>query len=128
MDKGSIAEQLHTKWAAVNLIYMAETGSTNDDARKLGENGAPHGTLVVADRQTTGRGSRGRSWETPKDSNIAMSLLLRPDAPQDRISMLTLIMGLSVAEGIEDALVAAQDSSLSKSTLVSFCGQLMAEY
>ena len=128
MDKGSIAEQLHTKWAAVNLIYMAETGSTNDDARKLGENGAPHGTLVVADRQTTGRGSRGRSWETPKDTNIAMSLLLRPDAPQDRISMLTLIMGLSVAEGIEDALVAAQDSSLSKSTLVSFSGQIMAEY
>jgi BirA family biotin operon repressor/biotin-[acetyl-CoA-carboxylase] ligase len=58
----------------------------------------------VADRQDKGRGSRGRSWETPSGTNIAMSLLIRPTAPPDRISMLTLIMGLSVAEGVEEAI------------------------
>ena len=128
MNKGSIAEQLHTTWAGHNLIYKEETGSTNDDARELGEQGAPHGTLVVADRQIKGRGSRGRSWETPQDGNIAMSLLIRPSAPPDRISMLTLITGMSVAEGIEDALIEARDIDLSKSTEVNIQGEIIAEY
>ncbi len=104
LSKEHIEEQLTTKWAARNLLYKDITGSTNDDAKVLGEEGAPHGTLVVADRQDKGRGSRGRSWETPSGSNIAMSLLIRPDAPPERISMLTLIMGLSVAEAVELAI------------------------
>lgn len=127
MNKESIAKKLNTNWAARNLIYKDETGSTNDDARELAQDGAPHGTLVVADRQITGRGSRGRSWETPQGTNIAMSLVIRPDAPPDRISMLTLIMGLSIAEGIEDALIMANDKDLSKSTKVYFAGQIIAE-
>ena len=90
MNQESIAEKIHTKWAGQNLIYKEKTGSTNDDARELGVLGAPSGTLVVADLQTKGRGSRGRSWETPQTDNIAMSLLIRPDAPPERISMLTL--------------------------------------
>lgn len=99
-----IKGQLHTKWAARNLVYKDVTGSTNDDAKVLGEEGAPHGTLVVADVQNKGRGTRGRAWENPKGTNIAMSLLIRPEAPSDKISMLTLVMGLSVAEGIDNAL------------------------
>ncbi len=123
----NITRQLDTKWAARNLIYIEETGSTNDNAKELGEKGAPHGTLVVTDHQTTGRGSRGRTWETPKGTNIAMSLLVRPTAPPDKVSMLTLIMGLSIAEGIEAALVIAKDEELSRSTLVDIPRQLLAE-
>ena len=120
LSKEHISEQLDTQWAARNLIYIEETGSTNDDAKKLGEEGAPHGTLVVTDLQKSGRGSRGRNWETPSGTNIAMSLLVRPTAPAERISMLTLVMGLSVAEGIEDAIVAKRDRHISKSTLMDF--------
>lgn len=127
MNKESIEKYLNTKWAGRNLLYKEETGSTNDDVRELGREGAPHGTLVVADRQTAGRGTRGRSWENPSETNIAMSLLIRPDAPTDRISMLTLIMGLSVAEGIEDAMVRANDANLSKSTEVNIPGQIITE-
>ena len=123
----NITRQLNTKWAARNLIYIEETGSTNDNAKELGEKGAPHGTLVVTDHQTTGRGSRGRTWETPKGTNIAMSLLVRPTAPPDKVSMLTLIMGMSIAEGIEAALVIAKDEELSRSTLVDIPRQLLAE-
>ena len=123
----NITRQLDTKWAARNLIYIEETGSTNDNAKELGEKGAPHGTLVVTDHQTTGRGSRGRTWETPKGTNIAMSLLVRPTAPPDKVSMLTLIMGMSIAEGIEAALVIAKDEELSRSTLVDIPRQLLAE-
>ena len=122
-----IAKRLQTKWAARNLVYLDETGSTNDDAKKLGEEGAVHGTLVVSDRQNTGRGSRGRSWETPAGTNIAMSLLLRPIAPCDRISMLTLVMGLSVAEGIEDAIIAKRDRAISKSTLMDLPREILTE-
>ena len=104
LNNEHIKGQLHTKWAAHNYYYKEITASTNDDAKELAENGAPHGTLVVADRQDKGRGSKGRAWETPAGTNIAMSLIVRPIAPSDKISMLTLIMGLSVAEGIEQCL------------------------
>ncbi len=127
LSKEHIWEQLDTQWAAKNLIYEDETGSTNDDAKKLGDEGAEHGTLVVADMQKTGRGSRGRDWETPNGTNIAMSLLLRPIAPPDKISMLTLVMGLSVAEGIEDAIIAKRDRSLTKSTLMDFSREILTE-
>lgn len=100
-----IQGQLHTRWAACNLVYMEETGSTNDDAKALAAEGAPHGTLVVADRQSAGRGTRGRVWETQEGSNIAMSLVLRPTIPADKLPMITLIMGLSVAQGLEDILI-----------------------
>ena len=56
LSKEHISAQLTTKWAARNLIYKEETGSTNDDARILGEEGAAHGTLVVADMQ------KNRTW------------------------------------------------------------------
>ena len=127
LNKESIANKLNTVWAGRNLIYKEETGSTNDDVRELAREGAPHGTLVVTDKQVTGRGTRGRSWENPSGTNIAMSLLVRPDAPTDRISMLTLIMGLSVAEGIEDAMIQANDAGLSKSTEVYYPGQIITE-
>ncbi len=99
-----IAGQLNTKWAARRIVYKDVTGSTNNDARELSKEGAENGTLVVADKQETGRGSNGRGWETPAGTNIAMSLVLRPGVGIERIPMLTLVMGLSVAEGIELAL------------------------
>ncbi|MBE5829818.1 MAG: biotin--[acetyl-CoA-carboxylase] ligase [Butyrivibrio sp.] len=104
LSKEEIERRLTTRWAACNIVYKDVTGSTNNDARDLAVEGAPHGTLVVADKQEAGRGSRGRSWETPAGSNIAMSLVIRPTAPADRISMLTLVMGLSVAEGVDLAI------------------------
>jgi BirA family biotin operon repressor/biotin-[acetyl-CoA-carboxylase] ligase len=104
LGRDRIMRQLHTKWAACNIVYKDVTGSTNSDAADLSLQGTENGTLVVADRQDSGRGSRGRSWETPAGSNIAMSLILRPTAPHDRISMMTLVMGLSIAEGIDLAL------------------------
>ena len=45
-----------------DVIFHPETGSTNDDARDLALDGAPHGTLVIADAQTAGRGRRGTAW------------------------------------------------------------------
>lgn len=66
--------------------------------------GAGHGTLVIADRQTAGRGRRGRGWESPAGKNIYFSLLLRPVFTPDKASMLTLVMACAVARGIEQVL------------------------
>ena len=60
-------KEMDTEWAGQNIIYREEVDSTNTLAKKLGEEGAPHGTLVVADMQTRGKGRLGRSWYIPKD-------------------------------------------------------------
>ncbi len=104
LGSSKITSLLRTRWAGRNTVYKDITGSTNDDAKELAAAGADHGTLVVANRQDTGRGSRGRSWETPPGANIAMSLIVRPNIPIDRVPMLTLVMGLSVAEGADEAI------------------------
>ena len=93
---------MQTQWAGRNIVYYPETDSTNLRIRELGDAGAPHGTLAVADMQTAGRGRRGRTWESPPGSSIYMSILLRPDIIPGAAPMLTLVMACSVAEGISD--------------------------
>jgi len=58
-------------------LHLRHTGSTNERARELAIAGAPHGTLVTATEQTSGRGRQGRRWSAPPGSSILMSLLLR---------------------------------------------------
>ena len=110
MTKEELDSLMHTRWAGKNIVYYDATDSTNLRIRELGDAGAPHGTLAVADRQTAGRGRRGRSWESPPGSSIYMSVLLRPDIPPDRAPMLTLVMALSVAEGIRQCMETGGDS------------------
>lgn len=102
MNADAVRSYLHTQWAAQDLIVYKETGSTNDDVEKEGQAGAPSGVLVVADKQTAGRGRNGRVWQTPEEKNIAMSLLLRPSFPAVKSPMLTLLMGMALAEGLEN--------------------------
>ncbi len=91
----------NTKWAGQCLYVYAETDSTNIRAKQLGETGAPHGTLVLADRQSAGRGRRGRNWESPEGCSVYMSILLRPEFTPDKASMLTLVMAYSVAKALK---------------------------
>jgi len=77
-----------------------------DRLTELALQGAPEGTIVVAGEQTAGRGRGGRSWVTPPDAALLMSVLLRPKLAPEELSPFPLIAGLAVAEGIE-ALVGA---------------------
>lgn len=79
------------------LVRLDETASTNDDARRLAGEGAPHGTLVWAQRQSAGRGRRGRLWESPA-GNLYMSLLLRPEMPLARAGQVGFLAALAIAE------------------------------
>lgn len=98
--QNSIASRLHTAWAGRELRFWESIGSTNVQAKLEAENGAPHGTLIVADMQTAGRGRRGRNWDSPAGTNIYFTLLLRPQLPPQKASMLTLVMATAVARAI----------------------------
>lgn len=102
LSKSEIASRLHTKWAGRKLYYFESTGSTNTDAKRLAEEGEPHGTTIVANMQTAGKGRRGRTWQSPAGANTYFTILLKPDFSPDKASMLTLVMALSVAEAVEE--------------------------
>ena len=91
---------LETSWAARPVVYEEEQASTNQTAKMLAEQGASHGTLVVAERQVSGRGRRGRPWHSPKGSGIWMSILLRPQIHPMSASMLTLVAAMAVYDAI----------------------------
>lgn len=91
-----------TKWAGQEIAYFDEIDSTNIKAKELAEQGYPNGTLVVADQQVSGRGRRGRSWESPSGIGIFMTLMLKPEINPNNASMLTLVAALAVAKAIKE--------------------------
>jgi BirA family biotin operon repressor/biotin-[acetyl-CoA-carboxylase] ligase len=75
-----------------------------DVASKLVGEGAPHGTVVVAEQQTAGRGRRGSTWESPAGAGLYLSFVARPGHPNDRgIPLITLAAGVGVRDGIAAA-------------------------
>ena len=83
-----------------NVIYYEEIDSTNAEARRLSKEGHEQGIVVVAEKQTEGKGRRGRRWESPAGTNLYFSVLLRPVLEPVKAPMLTLIMAFSVAKVI----------------------------
>lgn len=102
LSESELGSRIRTRWAGRNLSYLKETDSTNNDAKRCMEEGGVHGTLIVAERQTAGRGRRGRLWESPEGTAIYMTIGMKPEFAPDKVSMLTLVMALSVAEAIEE--------------------------
>lgn len=97
-----IKSLLKTRWAGRSLVFLDEVDSTNNEVRRQAELGAVHGTLVVAEQQSSGKGRRGRSWESPKGSGIWLSLLLRPQFEPQLASMLTLVAAMAADEAIRN--------------------------
>ncbi|NJP32709.1 biotin--[acetyl-CoA-carboxylase] ligase [Micromonospora thermarum] len=98
----------HGPWARLEL--RAETGSTNADVAEAARTGEPEGLVVVAERQTAGRGRRGRAWQSPARAGIATSVLLRPGeavadrgwppAPPSAYGWLPLLAGVALVEAV----------------------------
>ncbi len=100
-NKRELEQGLKTKTMGQTIYFYEETDTTNNRARELALEGAPEGTLVVAEKQTAGRGRRGKVWESPLGTGIWMSLVLRPQIMPVEASVLTLLCGLATAEAIE---------------------------
>lgn len=93
---------LETAWLGRQVIYHPTLGSTNDEAKRLAEAGAPEGTLIVADYQTAGRGRLDRQWWSPPGSNLLLSLIFRPTflAPH-QAQRLTMVCSLAVCDAVQ---------------------------
>jgi BirA family biotin operon repressor/biotin-[acetyl-CoA-carboxylase] ligase len=97
-----ITRSLQSRVIGRPLEVVAEIGSTNDAVMAAGRAGRSEGFAVLADRQTAGRGRRGRSWASPAGLGLYTSILLRPQPLSARVPLLTLVAGLGVAEAIEE--------------------------
>ena len=99
--KNTILKQLPADCPTVDsLLVFKETGSTNTDLKALAAKGAPHGTAVLAMRQTAGRGRMGRTFLSP-DGGIYMSLLLRPQCRASDLMHLTCAAAVGACDAIE---------------------------
>lgn len=110
MTEAEIKSLMHTDWVAKEVLYFDTIDSTNTKAQELAEKGYQSGTLVVADKQESGKGRRGRSWVSPSGTGIFMTLMIKPDINPNNASMLTLVAALAVAKAItsvtgEEALI-----------------------
>lgn len=100
LNEKEIKACLHTEEIGREIYYYEETDSTNIRAKQHFLEGAAHGAIVTAERQTAGRGRRGKVWESPKGGAVYMSILLKPKIHPSKASMLTLLMALSLAKSL----------------------------
>lgn len=91
---------LPTKVLGHRIHFVETAESTNDLARQLARGGEVDGTVVIAERQTAGRGRQGRAWHSPQ-GGLWMSLLLAPEGWPLDPSLLTLLSSVAFARGVE---------------------------
>ncbi|MEW6660420.1 MAG: biotin--[acetyl-CoA-carboxylase] ligase [Thermodesulfobacteriota bacterium] len=98
-----ITQGLKTRYLQGPIHHFQTLPSTNDLAKELGSQGAPEGTLVVAESQTRGRGRLGREWESPPGVGLYASLLLRPELPPTEMPQITLTTAVAVVRALRRA-------------------------
>jgi BirA family biotin operon repressor/biotin-[acetyl-CoA-carboxylase] ligase len=101
IDREELRGALRPGFPWGEIVILAVTDGTNRVAMEMAENGAKHGTVVVADEQTAGRGRMGRRWVSPPGKNLYVSLLLRPSVPTVDAPRLALVAGVAIADAVE---------------------------
>lgn len=97
-----ISENLKASTKVSHVICLEETDSTNNYAKRLALSGAEHGTLITADRQTSGRGRHGHTFESPAGTGLYMSLILKPNVDVSRFQMITIADAVAVCLAVEE--------------------------
>lgn len=100
-DTSLFQQSLTTSWLGQELLYYEELTSTNSIAKKFGDTASFHGTVILTDNQTGGRGQYNRVWNTQPDKNLTFSLVLQPKQ-NNRFIVLTLAFALALAEVCEE--------------------------
>ncbi|MFL6448973.1 MAG: biotin--[acetyl-CoA-carboxylase] ligase [Bryobacteraceae bacterium] len=115
LDISLLREQRPT----TNLHYFRSIGSTMTEASRLSRDGAPHGTVVLAEEQTAGLGRMGRSWTSEPEVGIYCSVILRLALPPAQLPVVSLLIGLATAEAIQSATGIACDLRWPNDVLVN---------
>jgi BirA family biotin operon repressor/biotin-[acetyl-CoA-carboxylase] ligase len=93
-----LSHRLYGTPFARHIHHFFKVDSTNTVAMRLGEQGEPHGAIVLAEEQTAGRGRAGRTWISEKSAGIHCTILLRPPIPPAHAPLLTLVAGLAARD------------------------------
>lgn len=105
LNAQNIQRALSTKTFGRTLHVLNEVASTNTQAAALAQDGAPHGTVIVAESQTAGRGRLGRRWHSPSGKNLYCSILLRSMPAREHqslwLSWIPLIAALAVCRSVQ---------------------------
>jgi BirA family biotin operon repressor/biotin-[acetyl-CoA-carboxylase] ligase len=104
-----LSHRLYGTPFARRIYHFFKVDSTNTVAMHLGENGEPHGAIVLAEEQSAGRGRAGRRWISEKSLGISCSILLRPPIPPAHAPLLTLVAGLAARDAAAEDLDTAPD-------------------
>lgn len=99
-DEQSLKAALTGKDFGMPLHFYQDTSSTNVQAFRLAEEGAPEGTVVIADSQTQGKGRLRRQWFSPPGANLYVSVVLRPALTAAAAAPLTIMAGVAVAAAL----------------------------
>ncbi|MCI1945657.1 biotin--[acetyl-CoA-carboxylase] ligase [Clostridium luticellarii] len=97
-----LKEYVNTKYIGKNIIHFESIDSTNDRAKKLSEQGAEHGTVVISEEQAGGKGRLGRIWCSPKYKGISMTIILRPNIDPMEASQITQIAAASMINSLKE--------------------------
>lgn len=98
LSQNTLQWGLHTKWIGKRLIHKQQVASTQIDAHRAAIEGAEHGTVIIADEQVAGKGRMDRSWHSPKQQGIWMSIILRPKILPYQAPQITLLAATVLAE------------------------------
>ena len=101
MNRGAVQAALSTRWLGQTLHVHESLGSTSDEAARLARDGAPHGTVVIADAQHAGRGRRGRAWHSPPGQGVYLSAVLRLPLAAGDTPPVTLAAGVAVCATLQ---------------------------
>jgi BirA family biotin operon repressor/biotin-[acetyl-CoA-carboxylase] ligase len=102
LSAAEIERHRATDWLGRDVRLFAEVDSTNTVARSLADRGAAHGTVVIAESQTRGRGRLGRGWVSPPQVNIYMSIVLRSGLPPARLAQIGLMAGVAACDALAE--------------------------
>ena len=102
LDSAAVRAVLTTQVFGREYVYLQRTGSTNDAAKRMASQGAPEGTIVVADEQTAGRGRLDRRWLAPPGTCLLCSILFRPRLLPTQTQRLTMLCSLAAADAIRE--------------------------
>ena len=91
-----------------NLHIFDAVDSTNNKAKEMAEAGCPHGTIIIANTQSMGRGRMGRSFHSPPGKGLYMSVVLRPNCRPAELMHLTCATGVAVMDGIYREILPAE--------------------
>jgi BirA family biotin operon repressor/biotin-[acetyl-CoA-carboxylase] ligase len=92
---------LTTKYIGKKIIHYESINSTNSKAKELAEKNEEHGTVIISEEQTLGRGRLGRNWVSPKYKGIWMSIILRPNIITQSASLITLVGAAATQRAIK---------------------------